>query len=87
MFYIIYLHVNQSVDSILITPVNVQIRKWNLGLTFYPNYPYTEPVIANSKQCRMTFLTRYSELASNGDWAAVSEHARYCFEIIWALDS
>ena len=25
MFYIIYLHVNQSVDSILITPVNVQI--------------------------------------------------------------
>ena len=26
MFFIIYLHVNQSVDSILITPVNVQIR-------------------------------------------------------------
>ena len=26
MFYIIYLHLNQSVDSILITPVNVQIR-------------------------------------------------------------
>ena len=26
MFYIIYLHVNQSVDSILITAVNVHIR-------------------------------------------------------------
>ena len=26
MFYIIYLHVNQLVDSILITPVNVKIR-------------------------------------------------------------
>ena len=30
-------------------------------------------VDSNSKQCRMTFLT-YSKLASNGDWAAVSEH-------------
>ena len=31
--------------------------------------------VPNSKQCRMAFLTRYSELASNRDWAAVSEHA------------
>ena len=35
MFYIIYLHVNQSVDSILITPVNVQIRNdtWDWPFT------------------------------------------------------
>ena len=35
MFYIIYLHVNQSVDSILITPVNVQIRNdtWDSSFT------------------------------------------------------
>ena len=35
MFYIIYLHVNQSVDSILIFPVNAQIRNdtWDWPFT------------------------------------------------------
>ena len=35
MFYIIFLDVNQSVDSILITPVNVQIRNdtWDWPFT------------------------------------------------------
>ena len=42
MIYIIYLHVNQSVDSILITPVNPdsQIRNDTWDWPIYPNLPY-----------------------------------------------